>query len=511
MAPRGLSAEEKRVKLVELFHETRDFYQLKELEKLAPKMKGIVSQSVKEVLQSLVDDNLLTDHIQSFGVFRALKEPNAKDELAALESKIATTNEDIQNEIAEREDTPTRRAALALLQENRNTLSELESEMDQYGLADPVLLERKRRAVILAREAALRWTGKATILAPFSRTLTAQQIAIPTSSGPTLASQMNMKILNNRNSRISHTAWVSRPVGGIPVSTDLAPSIVFAILYALLLPNIIYNFFFRKPRAWNAIQISTVIFAVERIAWCTIRAIQAAHPEKRGSGGLMNYVQATVGLGFIGISSDAIKLLRSILVHSTLPESGASEDRRGPRGKYRIFCIFFELAFLAATIPGIIASGRYSSARNNQALADKNMGLLYASSSVVLALQFATVIISLWAAYKVKEIERMRCFELAALTLLIIPVPVYRLCVLHIRTSNVFEPLSSSARVVFYIIHLVPEWICVSVLLGTNVRTRFRTGRWGDYEVVEHKRDQRLAQVARDNVGSGRSSDVVDV
>lgn len=58
---------------------------------------------------------------------------------------------------------PTRRAALALLQENRNTLSELESEMDQYGLADPVLLERKRRAVILAREAALRWTGKAVL------------------------------------------------------------------------------------------------------------------------------------------------------------------------------------------------------------------------------------------------------------------------------------------------------------------------------------------------------------
>lgn len=98
------------------------------------------------------------------------------------------------------------------------------------------------------------------------------------------------------------TAWVSRPVGGIPVSADLAPSIVFAILYALLLPNIIYNFFIKKPRAWNVIQISTVMFAVERIAWCIIRAVQAANPEKRTSGGLMNYVQATVGLGFIGVS-----------------------------------------------------------------------------------------------------------------------------------------------------------------------------------------------------------------
>lgn len=38
-APRGLSAEEKRVKLLEIFHESKDFYQLKELEKLGPKLK----------------------------------------------------------------------------------------------------------------------------------------------------------------------------------------------------------------------------------------------------------------------------------------------------------------------------------------------------------------------------------------------------------------------------------------------------------------------------------------
>jgi hypothetical protein len=32
----------------------KDFWQLKELEKMAPKLKGIVAQSVKEVLESLV-------------------------------------------------------------------------------------------------------------------------------------------------------------------------------------------------------------------------------------------------------------------------------------------------------------------------------------------------------------------------------------------------------------------------------------------------------------------------
>lgn len=43
----------------EYFLEKRDFFQLKELEKSLPKEKGIVMQSVKEVLQSLVDDRLV--------------------------------------------------------------------------------------------------------------------------------------------------------------------------------------------------------------------------------------------------------------------------------------------------------------------------------------------------------------------------------------------------------------------------------------------------------------------
>ncbi|CUA74838.1 hypothetical protein RSOLAG22IIIB_05733 [Rhizoctonia solani] len=296
------------------------------------------------------------------------------------------------------------------------------------------------------------------------------------------------------------TAWVSRPVGGIPVSEDFVPSIVFAVLYALLLPNIIYNFFFRKPRAGNLIQTSTVLFAVERIAWCIIRAVQAGHPEKRTSRALMKYVQATVGLGFIGISSDAIKLLRCVLVHTTLPEYGASKDRRTARRCYRYFCYIFELAFLASTVPGTVASYGYSSARFDQVKADKNLRLLNVSASVVLAFQVVTLLVSLLAAFKLKEIDRKRCFELAALTLLVMPVPIYRLCVLQMRTINVFEPLSSSARAVFYIVHLVPEWLCVSVLLGTNVRARFQTGKWGDYELRESLRDKRLAKAAENGV-----------
>lgn len=37
----------------------KDFFQLKDLEKMAPKEKGITAQTVKEVLQSLVNDGLV--------------------------------------------------------------------------------------------------------------------------------------------------------------------------------------------------------------------------------------------------------------------------------------------------------------------------------------------------------------------------------------------------------------------------------------------------------------------
>jgi len=296
----------------------------------------------------------------------------------------------------------------------------------------------------------------------------------------------------------TQTALVSRAVGGIPVHADIAPSVVFAVLYALLLPNIINNFFIRKPRGWNAIQISTVIFAVERIAWCIIRAVQGAHPEKRTSGGLMNYAQLTVGLGFVGILSEATKLLRCVIVNTTLPEKGASKDRPRLRLWCRIFLTIFELAFMASSIPGGVAGAKYSAARTNQALADKNMRVLNISSGVALGLEMVTIFGCLAAALWVPEVDRKRCLELAGLNLLILPVPIYRLCVLHIRTANVFEPLSPSARAVFYVIHLLPEWLCVCVLLGTNVRERFNTGRWGDYELTDYARNKRLEKAKQD-------------
>ena len=61
MAPnkKGLSLEDKRKRMMEIFYESKDVYLMKDIEKIAPKAKGITSMSVKDVLTSLVDDGLV--------------------------------------------------------------------------------------------------------------------------------------------------------------------------------------------------------------------------------------------------------------------------------------------------------------------------------------------------------------------------------------------------------------------------------------------------------------------
>ncbi|KAL5507217.1 MND1 [Sanghuangporus vaninii] len=178
MAPRGLSAEEKRVRLLEIFHESKDFFQLKELEKLGPKLKGIVSQSVKEVLQGLVDDGLVqADKIGSSNFFWSFPSQRgaimnnrlnaAKEARANAQFQLQELQENIEKEKISRPDNDKRTSALEELELTKVQLTELEKELAQYGSCDPAKIEAKRRATKLAHEAAVRWTDNVGILIPY--------------------------------------------------------------------------------------------------------------------------------------------------------------------------------------------------------------------------------------------------------------------------------------------------------------------------------------------------------
>ncbi len=55
---KGLSLEEKRQVMLGLFHETGEVFNLKELESRGTKL-GVVTQTIKDVVQALVDDKLV--------------------------------------------------------------------------------------------------------------------------------------------------------------------------------------------------------------------------------------------------------------------------------------------------------------------------------------------------------------------------------------------------------------------------------------------------------------------
>ena len=100
-------------------------------------------------------------------------------------------------------------------------------------------------------------------------------------------------------------------------------------------------------------------------------------------------MQISFGLGFIGIANDAVKLMRCLLVNATYgpetyPQSPAATTKGGvvsppaadtpdqPRARFwsRRTGSILGLAFLAATVPGIIASTHYSQVFDNQKTAN---------------------------------------------------------------------------------------------------------------------------------------------
>ncbi|KAK1927838.1 meiotic nuclear division protein 1 [Papiliotrema laurentii] len=194
MSKRGLSMDEKKTKMVELFHETMEFYSLKELEKIAPKQKGIVQQSVKDVIDDLVGDGLVSmdkigtgNYYWSFpsatGAMKTAAVAKAQAELDSINAKLRAVHQESDEANVGREDTAERRTLLAALQQAQAESAALKAELAAFGAADPVKYERKRQAMEVCKEAAQRWTDNTIILISFGRSLGIDESALREQAG----------------------------------------------------------------------------------------------------------------------------------------------------------------------------------------------------------------------------------------------------------------------------------------------------------------------------------------
>ncbi|CAM9789530.1 unnamed protein product [Choristocarpus tenellus] len=128
MVRKGVSAEEKSHRLLAIYHTTKRVFNLKEIEKAGAK-QGIVINTIKDVNQALVDDQLVdndkigaSNYFWSFPSKLAVARRNRvdllKQDIIKEEGKVAVNKRKIEELQAQRVDTVQRKNKLQRLEED---------------------------------------------------------------------------------------------------------------------------------------------------------------------------------------------------------------------------------------------------------------------------------------------------------------------------------------------------------------------------------------------------------
>ena len=82
-------------------------------------------------------------------------------------------------------------------------------------------------------------------------------------------------------------------------------------------------------------------------------------------------------------------------------------------------------------------------------------------------------------------------------------ISTYRLSVMWLKVTSITVPSphdTPSSKALFYVFHVLPEWLASVILFGDNIRKTFGTGLIGDWRLwdeTEKERVKRLARIAK--------------
>ncbi|KAL3993742.1 Mnd1 family protein [Acanthocheilonema viteae] len=155
--------------MLELFYESNEFFQMKDLEKIAPKQKGIVPQSVKEITQLLVDEGLVEcEKIGTFVCYWAFpsqatiirkKQLQELDErILNLEAKLEEVKADIVAAKKGKEETEERKKLQLQINELQTKHELLTKKLEKISEEGPEAIARLESETAKARDDANRWT-----------------------------------------------------------------------------------------------------------------------------------------------------------------------------------------------------------------------------------------------------------------------------------------------------------------------------------------------------------------
>ncbi|EQC40814.1 hypothetical protein SDRG_01882 [Saprolegnia diclina VS20] len=165
---KGVSLDEKRERILKIYHESLDVFNLKEVEKLGSKA-GVVLQTIKDVNQALLDDNLVdTDKIGAGNYFwsfpsKAVQQRKRKlEDLEArrddLRAKLTHVQSSVEKHKSLQTQSDDRAERLAKLSALKSQADEMQKKIALLQENDPDLLKKLDAKAKMAKEGVDRWT-----------------------------------------------------------------------------------------------------------------------------------------------------------------------------------------------------------------------------------------------------------------------------------------------------------------------------------------------------------------
>ncbi|PVU95172.1 hypothetical protein BB561_001994 [Smittium simulii] len=175
-----MSAEDKQKCMLELLHDKKSFFQLKELEKMGYKEKKISLATIKDTLQALVDDSKVhlekigtSNYYWSFPSESAVKRKKKVEELQKQKLELLNHSEILQKNISEakkgKEISEEREQLELKLAELEKTFQEQTATIDRFKECDPDTLNALKSKSVIAKAAANRWTDNIFIIQSWCR------------------------------------------------------------------------------------------------------------------------------------------------------------------------------------------------------------------------------------------------------------------------------------------------------------------------------------------------------
>ncbi|KAL1410350.1 hypothetical protein Q8F55_004358 [Vanrija albida] len=239
--------------------------------------------------------------------------------------------------------------------------------------------------------------------------------------------------------------------GGNPTSKDLAPSIVFSIIYCALLAAVTWRW--AMPATRTRLLIRPTIFIVIRIASWVLRAVMSKTPY--GTGELIAEL-VFISIGFLFIISPVIDMWR----RHVLSEVAKNERPQWLLRLTNLAQLTLVAAIITATIGGSLVG---TSVATTTITGLRKASYVLSLAVVVLAL------IGIMRTHRIFHLQKRGTYFLIAISLFCMVCGVYR--VVQIFTTDPKDPVRN--YITFYILQGAME-VCATIpMLAININEWF--------------------------------------